>query len=111
LFPLSPTSCRRISGYGSARFWQKFFGSDLAALQTPASAQLNRGRVSGILDSILDLAGGDIDDQLAELDRVAGAFEALGSHALNMARWPVSANPASNRDADCYIQTDPLPSG
>jgi hypothetical protein len=29
---------------------------------------------------ILDLAGGDIDDQLAELDRVARAFEAFLSH-------------------------------
>jgi len=28
--------------------------------------------------AILDLAGGDLHDQLAELDRVARAFEALG---------------------------------
>src|SRR5258708_22284937 len=44
---------------------------------------------------ILDLAGGDIDDHLAELDRVARTFEALGCHASNMARCRASANPAS----------------
>ena len=35
------------------------------------------------------LTSRDIDDQLAELDRVVRAFESLGCHAANMAPSPV----------------------
>jgi hypothetical protein len=35
----------------------------------PLAPQLNSGRVFPVLDLILDLAGGNIDDEFAELDR------------------------------------------
>src|ERR1044071_1109284 len=67
------------------------------ALATAKVAAHNCRWVATIFGSVLDLACGDIDDQLPELDRVAWAGETLGCHALNMARSPASANPAPTR--------------
>jgi hypothetical protein len=50
--------------------------------------------ITVIFNLIFDLAGGDIDDQLAELDRVAGSLETLGRHPAIMARRETIANPA-----------------
>lgn len=46
----------------------------------PAPQSPGPAASSGLFGSILNLARRDIDDQLAELDRVAGSFEALRCH-------------------------------
>src|SRR5205085_2181690 len=58
-----------------ALLWGQGFGPRLTALLSERYGVL----IAAIVLSILDLAGGDIDDQLAELHRVAGAFEATSS--------------------------------
>jgi hypothetical protein len=52
-----------------------------AALDSTLPSTLNRRLVFIVYLLILDLTGGDIDDQLPELDRVARAFETLRCHA------------------------------
>jgi len=86
-------------------------GTGLAALQAALTSGVDARRIFTVLDSILDLAGCDIDDQLAERDRVARAFEALGCHTVNMARSRVSKIRRQSAAATCYNQTDPLPLG
>lgn len=74
---------------------REILGTDLPATLAAQGTPLDGGRVFAIVNPIIDLPGRDIDDQLTKLDRVARAFEALGCHALNMARSGRSANPAS----------------
>jgi hypothetical protein len=54
-------------------FTRQSGGSGLAALQTAAPSEFYGCRIFAIILTVLDLTGGDIDDQLAELDRVARA--------------------------------------
>jgi hypothetical protein len=54
-----------------------------ASVLRPAPCRLPEGGgilITPVIHPIPDLAGRNIDDQLAELDRVARAFEALLSH-------------------------------
>ena len=59
---------------------------------------------------IFYLAGRDIDNQLPELDRVAGALEPLRTHEGKYGMPAGHGKPAIKRIArDCYVETDPLP--
>jgi hypothetical protein len=51
------------------------------ALDATLSATLYGGVVFAIILPILDLSGSDIDDQLAELDRIARSLQTTGCHA------------------------------
>jgi hypothetical protein len=77
---------------------QNLCSSSTAFLPTNFSA-LDGLLASRIISSILDLSGGDIDNQLSEPDRVARAFETTGCHytwislirrtmAAAFASWP-----------------------
>jgi hypothetical protein len=59
-----------------------------------SGSQLNSGRIPRILNSILDLSGRDIDDELCQLGGVAWARETLGCHDGNMACATLIRNPA-----------------
>ncbi len=61
-------------------FRGKGFRSSRSALLAPEASQLDGGRMFSVLDVVLDLPGGDIDDQLPELDRVARTLETTGCH-------------------------------
>jgi hypothetical protein len=78
----------------------KAFRAGRATFQTATPPAFDGFGVFAVIFPILDLAGGDIDDQLAELHRVARAFEALGCHGLNMASSRAFGNPASTGHGD-----------
>lgn len=71
-------------------------GTGAKPLYPAPPSEFDGGGVSSVLLLILDLAGGNINDQFAELDRVAWAFETLGRHSAIMARTALIRNPARN---------------
>jgi hypothetical protein len=83
----------------------KLICSRNATLDATLAASRHSLGIASVVFSILDLAGGDIDDQLAELYRVARAFEALGCHASNMASSGAMGNPPS-RDGPGPLQSN-----
>jgi hypothetical protein len=78
-----------------------------AALDATLPAPLYSGGAFAIILPILDLPRGNIDDQLAELDRVARAFETAGCHVGNMAWQAPIGNPGDKGAPNgCSIRTD-----
>lgn len=57
----------------------------LAAIGTALPAQFGGCGILAVVDSVIDLAGCDVDNEFAELERIARALESLLCHALNMA--------------------------
>jgi hypothetical protein len=79
-------------GFASLRI-RHFFRTRFTALETAAPPKLDGGSVLSIVLAIVDLARRDIDDELAELDRVAWSRETFGRHDPSMA----CSVPTSNR--------------
>jgi hypothetical protein len=104
LFLGPPPFCGVSSDVGSL-FRCQTGSSSLPALAT----KFGSVRIAIIFDSVLDLPGGDIDDQLTELNRVARALESTGCHVGNMAWRAPTGNPASRARKTVAIQSDPLP--
>jgi hypothetical protein len=73
---LTAALCRQLCGSRFAALFREFDGGAFF--------------LSGL--AVFDLAGGNINDEFPELDRVAGAFEALRTHTRNMACLPGTAN-------------------
>ena len=51
-----------------------------ATLQPTAPRELDSGIILAVVNLVLDLTRGNVADQLAELDRIAGAFDAFLRH-------------------------------
>jgi hypothetical protein len=75
-----PPRFRGMSGSVLPFLFGKPRGSGFTALQTAAPPQLDGGRIFINSDPILNLPRSDIDDQFAELDRVAWTLETTGCH-------------------------------
>jgi hypothetical protein len=64
----------------AALLWRQCGCPRSATPQSSKPTKLRSYRIFVVLNSILDLSGRDIDDQLAELDRVARALETTSCH-------------------------------
>ena len=84
-------------------FGVRAFALRLTALKAALAGKLMRFRCCSRRQRILDLAGEDIADQLAELDGIAGTLKALGYHRASM---PLVSLAREGR----RVQTVPLPS-
>lgn len=79
-----PPARRRLAGYLPSLFRRKGFGTRSAALDAAAASKLGHPGIVAALVLILDLPGGDVADELGELERVARALLAGRAHALIM---------------------------
>jgi hypothetical protein len=94
-----PPSLGSLLGDLSAALRGELRGSRVAAL----FRELDGGGFFPIGLAVFDLAGGDIDDQLPELDRVARTLQAVRTHVGNMACLLATANPPS-RDGHALLR-------
>jgi hypothetical protein len=73
-------------GYFFASFGCQSVSSRFAALLATFASKLDGSGVPLVLDAIFGLSGGDVSDQLAQLNRVAWALEPLRCHAPIIAK-------------------------